>query len=345
MYVDVFQKDFVELGRRLNLALSDELNSSHLHIAMSSSSRVNPYFTIEMQRSAIISIANYMLNEDALRTWIRSYGELLNIREEYIGVIAAGNIPAVGFHDILSVLASGFKCEVKLSKKDRFILPVIINILAEINPFWEDRVLFVAKISTKIRMLIASGSDSTMNIIGSEYCLIPTLLRGSKSSLAVLDGKESNVDIDLLCDDLFLYFGMGCRSISKLFVPYGYDFSQFLQSSQRYLHLLENDEYFSSYKYQKAIMTLSGESFIDGNFFILSEVSDFPPPLALVGIHYYSNIKEIEDFILLSKEKIQVIEWKQRTEYLSFGQSQKPGPSEYADGVDTISFLLSLGQK
>ncbi len=345
MYVDVFIKDFSELGRRMRISLNKETLTPSLSSVMNSSYDENSFFTNQMQLYALSSLANNMLKSEALSSWLINYKENIRERDEYIGIIAASNIPAVGFHDVISVLAAGYKCEVKLSRKDRHLIPWMIAKLAEINFLWTDRVVFVATLSQNIKMVIAAGSDSTMSIIGNEFSHIPRLLRGSRSSVAVINGNESKEELDNLCQDVFLYYGMGCRSISRVFVPKGYDFSNFLESSEGYSELADNSDYSSSYRYQKALMIMSGKKFIDGGFFLIEEADLFPPPLAVIGMSFYSDIDEVERAVKTDKEKIQIVEWAGKEEFLSFGESQNPGPDDYADGLDTVRFLLTNGEK
>lgn len=345
MYVDVFINDFSELGRRVKDAVDKEDIPLPLREYMQSSFDANSFFTFEMQRSSLSSLANFMLQKEVLSSWINYYKENISKRDKFIGIIAAGNIPAVGFHDLMSVLASGYKCEIKLSRKDRHLIPWMISILVEINHFWKDRIMFVPSLSQSIKMVIAAGSDSTMSIIGNNFNHLPGLLRGTRSSVAVILGDESKQEIGNLCKDIFLFYGMGCRSISRVFVPQKYDFSSFLDSSKSFKHLADNPDYNSSYRYQKALMTMSGKSFIDGGFFLLEETDLFPPPLAVIGISYYLKLDDVERVIIGDNEKIQIVEWRGKEGALYFGDSQNPGPFDYADGLDTVSFLLTNGEK
>lgn len=340
MYSDVFIRDFAELGKRVSDMLNNSSDSYVLRESMEMSESENNFFTFMMQREALLAISQYMLNENALKGWLSRYSLSVTLKSSYIGVIAAGNIPAVCFHDILSVLASGYKCEVKLSRRDSHLIPGIFSILADINTFWCDRVVFKERISSSACALIAAGSDYTMKLIGSEFKNIPTLLRGTKSSVAVLSGDEDDKETDSLCDDIFLYFGMGCRSISRILVPENYKFERLIDSSKRYTSLSENRDFNASYRYQKALMTMTGERFIDAGFFILSEECDFPPPLAVVGYQYYKNENQIVEYLRSIEERIQIIEWSGREGCVDPGMSQKPSPDEYADGIDTLSFIL-----
>ena len=344
MYVDVFIRDFSELGRRINSFATSGSVSLSLQEAMHSSLSNNSFFTFEMQREALFSLSNYLLDERLLTFWIKSYNNISE-KDDYAGVVAAGNIPAVAFHDIMSVLASGYKCEVKLSKRDRFLIPWIIHLLSEINQYWRERVLFVHELSSRIKMIIAAGSDATMKILGGRFAHLPSLLRGTKTSLAVITGDESASEINNLCKDIFLYFGMGCRSVSKIFAPEGYDFTQFLESSGRFRYLSDNPDYSSSYKYQKAIMTMTDRHYIDGGYFLIEESDATPPPLAVLAVSYYKDIKQLQKMLDAIVNRIQVIEWAETEGFLTFGNSQNPTPDDYADGIDTVRFLLSNGQE
>lgn len=342
MYREIFLRDMSELGRRVSAELNDSSYNSLLVSSIREAKMENPFFNEEMQKFALNSIAKALLNKEVLYTWISQYENEIKQRELVVGVIMPGNIPAVGFHDLISVLAAGFKCEVKLSKRDSVLIPAIVKILFDINDLWREKILFSSTLSENIIALIAAGSDSTIKILGMNYNGIPSLFRGTRTSVAIINGKESNMELDDICDDIFLYFGMGCRSVTRLFVPKEYNMSHLLESSQRYSMLSENEDYLSSYKYQRAMMKMAGEIFIDGGFFLLSTNELLPPPLSVVGLEYYSDYSEIERFIDINRSKIQAIEGVGRSNFILPGKSQMPGPSDYADGLDTVRFLLDL---
>ena len=345
MYREIFIRDMSQLGIRVSNELKNSPVLSSLNSVIESAYRDNPYFTPEMQRFALNSISNKMLQERLLRGWLQKYDHHKPEKDLLAGIIMAGNIPAVGFHDLLAGLAAGFKCDVKLSKKDKYIIPYLVRLLIEINPFWKEKIHFKESLSLEIDALLASGSDNTMKIIGESFTGIPSLLRGTRSSIGIISGYETLNDIDSLCDDIFLYYGMGCRSVTKLFVPQGYDLSMFLKSSQRYAGLTNNHDYSSLYRYHKATLSMSGEEFTDGGFFLISTNCTFPPPLSVISLEYYKAYSQIENFIELNKDKIQIVESLEGYDFLRPGESQVPGPDDYADGSDTVEFLLSVAQK
>ena len=345
MYREVFIRDMSQLGSRVSGELNKSSNSSPLEAVIESSFEDNPYFTPDMQRFALNSIASKMLQERELREWLGKYNDQISEKDFVAGIIMAGHIPAAGFHDLLAGLAAGFNCAIKLSRRDKYIIPYLITILTEINPYWDSRISVIENVSLGVDAILASGSDNTMQIIGENFQGIPSLRRGTRSSAGILKGYETISDIDALCDDIFLYYGMGCRNITKLFVPHNYDLSIFIKASQRYSNLLHNRDYSSVYRYRKALLKMAGDEFIDAGFFLLAENFSFPPPVSIIALEYYTDYSQIENFIQLNMDKIQIIECIEGQDFLRPGESQTPGPADYADGKDTVSFLLSLAQK
>lgn len=341
MYCEVFIKDFSRLGEIVSALLSENPAGEPLGNAMALSWEANPMFTYQMQREALAAISEQMLREPLLIKWIEPYKNLAVQREEITGIIMAGNLPLVGFHDFLSCVAAGFKTEIKLSGRDRFLLPALYEILCGINHFWKERVAFTDTLSERISKLIATGSDQTVQSIGGIYRGIPQLLRGTRSSLAILDGSENSEELTKLCDDMFLYFGMGCRSISTLIVPQGFDFDLLLKSAQKYAHLGENRDFLSAYRYNKALLTMEEREFVDGGFFLLQKGAPFPPPLSVTGVVEYTSKDEIETFIKMNEARIQAMVSSALTEgFIPLGDAQRPMLDQYADNINTLDFLL-----
>jgi len=264
-----FIKDFSRLGNEIDSMLSDLTQEVSLSRTIEQSFELNPLFTVEMQKHSIHAILEMFLDRRYLEEWVKPFRESVTERENTAGIIMAGNIPLVGFHDMLAGLATGYRLEIKLSNKDKLLLPFFFNHLCKIDKFWEGRVRFVCEMSEDIDVLIATGSDEAINAIGGQYGKIPKLLRGSRSGIALLDGCESKHDLNLLADDIFLYFGLGCRSVSTILVPENYSFKLFLEASERYSGIGDNPDFNAAYKYNRALLKMRKENFIDGNFFLL----------------------------------------------------------------------------
>ena len=341
MYYEHFIKDFSRLGNEIDSMLSDLTQEVSLSRTIEQSFELNPLFTVEMQKHSIRAILEMFLDRRYLEEWIKPFRESVTQRENIAGIIMAGNIPLVGFHDMLSALATGYRLEIKLSNKDKLLLPFLFNHLCKIDKFWEGRVRFVNEMSEEIDALIATGSDEAINAIGGRYGKIPKLLRGSRSGIALLDGSESKHDLNLLADDIFLYFGLGCRSVSTILVPENYSFKLFLEASERYSGVGDNPDFNAAYKYNRALLKMRKENFIDGNFFLLREGNELPPPLSIVNIVYYSTPEKADYFFEKNVGKIQVkLCIGEKSGFLSFGKGQFPSLTDYADNINTVEFLL-----
>lgn len=341
MYCEVFIKDFTRLGQIAAKELEESPSFSSLGKAMLLSFDANPMFTLEMQNVAIKSILKEMLTRTALQRWIEPYRESIRVRDEVAGILMAGNIPLVGFHDFLSCLAAGCRAEVKLSSRDGFLLPALVEILCEINPFWKHRIQFVNSLSEGITKLIAAGSDQTVRSVGGNFRETPSLLRGTRSSFAILDGSESKEMLDKLCDDMFLYYGMGCRSVSTLIVPPEYNFEPLLNAAVRYEYLGSNPDFSASCRYSRAVLQMENLSFIDGKFFLLQKGAAFPPPLAVIGVREYNSLDDIYSFIKTNEEHIQAkVSALEIQGFIKPGDAQHPQLEEYADNINTLDFLM-----
>jgi len=341
MYYEHFIKDLSRLGNEVDSMLSDLTHEVSLSRTIEQSFELNPLFTVEMQKHSIRAILEMFLDRRYLEEWIKPFRESVTQRENIAGIIMAGNIPLVGFHDMLSALATGYRLEIKLSNKDKLLLPFLFNHLCKIDKFWEGRVRFVNEMSEEIDALIATGSDEAINAIGGRYGKIPKLLRGSRSGIALLDGSESKHDLNLLADDIFLYFGLGCRSVSTILVPENYSFKLFLEASERYSGVGDNPDFNAAYKYNRALLKMRKENFIDGNFFLLREGNELPPPLSIVNIVYYSTPEKADYFFEKNVGKIQVkLCIGEKSGFLSFGKGQFPSLTDYADNINTVEFLL-----
>ena len=228
MYKEVFINDFSALGGLIKNSMRDMSGNSLLNRAFEESFKINPLFTVDMQRVALSAVCNKFLNINCLKEWLLPYHKKIFKRDKKIGIVMAGNLPLVGFHDLLTVMASGCCANVKLSAKDRCLIPVLFEMLCEINPFWRKRVTFSEALPENIDLLMATGGEQTSVLMDSLYNQIPKITRTSRSSIAILNGYETVDELQNLADDIFLYYGMGCRSVSTLLVPQEYSFEPLL---------------------------------------------------------------------------------------------------------------------
>jgi len=341
MYRQVFIKDFSQLGLDLKFFLADQKRDLSLSSAMEDSLKKNPLFTRQMQIIAIDAIATNFLSEDALAVWTEPYADLIEERDFCVSIVMAGNLPLVGFHDLLTVLASGRRALIKMSTKDSSLLPAIAEALYSINHYWKGRITFTDSLPEVVEMIIATGGEKASSYFKNLYSKIPGIIRGSKYSVAVLTGKESEEDIMGLGKDIFLYYGLGCRSVSTLLLPADYNLCKLTAALSSFESLVSSEVYRSAYLYQKAISAVSGEWFEDGKFFIYKRDTTTPPPLGVVGINFYSEKKEIENYFLKHSESIQcVVNYRYDNSHIEPGKTQYPVLDDYADGINSLEFIL-----
>jgi hypothetical protein len=343
MYREDFTNDFSLLGECLITALKSPESNPLLNNAFEKSLKNNPLFTVNMQHHAVDAVCTGFLQRERLLSWLLPHSRRIVEREGSVGIVMAGNIPLVGFHDLLVVLAAGFRAEVRLSSKDPFLLPAIYEILCGLNDYWKGRVKFVRKISSDACCLFVTGTDQALSYYRGEYPCTPKVERTSRSSIAILTGKEREEELKLLAQDLFLYYGMGCRSVSTLLLPEGYDLSGLLNPFSYISTELASEDFLQAYRYQKALSSLEGLEFCDGGYFIFRKGISFPPPLGVVNHIEYRDEPDISRIVKNNRDRLQCIVGN----YLpfcnvGFGLAQFPALDSYADGIDTFNFLLNF---
>lgn len=322
--------------------LSDILKKpdAELSLLINSSQQYNAWFTPENTAKAVAAIAE-MLNPKDLHAWIEdndSPETPLNI-----GLVLAGNIPLVGFHDILSVLGSGNRALIKLSSQDKKLTPYILNKLIGIEKGFENLISYVEKL-TDYDAVIATGSNNTSRYFEYYFSKVPHIIRKNRNSLALLTGNESADELKALGNDIFDYFGLGCRNVSKIYVPKGYNFNHFFESIQDFNYVLNHHKYNNNYDYNKSIFLVNMDKHLDNGFLLLKEDSRLASPLAVIYFEEYDNLQELEQNLKTIEDQIQCIisnaELNLKT--YGFGKSQVPSLWDYADGIDTMKFLQGL---
>lgn len=318
--------ELVSLGESLSLWLEGKSQWPELDSAVDLASQENPWFTPFMQKRSISDICSQFLSAEKLLPWIAQYpfAEQKRNRGHRCGIVMAGNIPLVGFQDLLCVLLSGWHPVVKMSSKDRRLFPVLfpkLEYVEEISP-------------SEVDALITMGGNSAAAYFGSRFSGVPTLIRASRFSLAVLTGKETPSELRALSEDVLLYYGFGCRNVSVLLLPSGYDFTPLSVAVSKTVDAYENGLLHRHYLKNRAEMTIDGLPFTDtGNFlfFPLSGGGHNVPPASL-GYTFYKSDSEINAFLLKNKDNIQ-------KKISIFGFAQSPELNDYPDGKDTMSFL------
>ena len=313
-----------------NFANLIELSQSH-----------NGWFTPEQVLHSIQSWAR-ALTEDNLNQWLSNY-DFSKIEPKKVGLILAGNIPLVGFHDFLSVLISGHNVLVKTSSNDQHLLKFLANYLIAVEPNLNSKITFVEGKLEGFDAVIATGSNNTARYFEYYFKDKPSIIRKNRNSVAVLDGTESHEDLVGLGEDIFRYFGLGCRNVSKLFVPKGYNFDNFFKAMYEYRDVINYEKYANNYDYNKAVFLMSNFQLLDNEFLTIKEDVSYSSPISSVFYEFYENLEEIKSRLHTDAEQIQCIVSKDLIpNSVAFGQTQQPKLWDYADNVDTLSFLNSL---
>ena len=308
---------------------------------MDESSEFNPWFTPEFMNKALSSIA-LSLEEENLRKWLSAYPVLNKHKKpKRIGVVMAGNIPFVGFHDFISVLITGNYFIGKPSSKEGGLMKMISGMLTDIEPEYKKYISFTSSILSNIDAIIATGSDNSARYFEHDYKDVPSLIRKNKNGVAILTGKESTRVLEGLAEDVFLYFGLGCRSVSKILIPKDYDFKPLINSFSGFKQLMRNTYYSDNYQYQSAIFKTNNQSVKDTGFLLLQESFGTSSPIAVLYYQYYRSEKELNAYLSQDKNKFQCIVGNS-SGMVPFGRAQYPELWDYADHVDTLKFLGTL---
>ena len=308
----------------------------------------NPWFTPQFVNFAFSSIGS-SLEEINLKTWLCSYPELddLSSGPMDIGVIMAGNIPMVGFHDFISVLLSGNKIIARLSTKDDKLLPAMSAVLTYIEPGFNEYIYFEDNLKNKTDAVIATGSDNSAKYFEYYFGKKPHIIRKNRNSAAILTKEDSAFELKNLADDIFIYFGLGCRSVSKLFIPRDYKIPDLLDQFNHYSYLYNHHKYANNYDYHRAIYLINRDMHYDTGFLLVKEDDSYSSPVGCLYYEFYDNPGSLSVRMEKDSDKLQCIVagsafFKNR---IPFGASQKPMLWDYADNMDTIKFLLNLSQK
>jgi hypothetical protein len=302
----------------------------------------NRFFTIENIRQSVQSIAAYFLNEKKLRQWLGNYQIQNTGNPKRIGLVMAGNIPLVGFHDLLCVLASGNTAVMKLSSKDRFLLPEITAQLSKIEPQFKERIIYTDFLK-QMDAVIATGGNNSSRYFEYYFGKYPHIIRKNRNSIATLTGNETDEDINNLGKDVFQFYGLGCRNVSMLLVPEKYDFNRLLNQWEPYSSLMMEDIYKNNFDYNCTIFLMNKMPHLSTGYLLLRESESLSSPIATLHYKTYRNNEELVGFIRQHKTEIQCVVSSRNIEHsVPFGQSQQPELWDYADGIDTMEFLINI---
>ena len=338
---------FVKVGLFINRHYKNAFNANEtqlhqgLNDLIQTANTYNNWFIPQFVNTAISNIA-ILLSENELVEFCNTEGVADNKNvtdEKTVAVICAGNIPMVAFHDIMCVLLSGHKVLIKLSSDDDILLPFFLKLLTHYEPNFEAKILFSQGKLTNFNAVIATGSNNTANYFNFYFGKYPNIIRKNRTSVAILTGNETAQDFKNLAQDIFLYFGLGCRNVNKLLVPKDYNFNLFFESIIDFSFVVNNKKYGNNYDYHRAIYLLEQMPFLDNNFLMIKQSADLHSPVGVLYYDFYENENDITNYLNKNTEHLQCIVGKN---YAPFGYSQQPVISNFADNVNTLKFLLTL---
>ena len=339
---------FAELGKLFRDIHSNNLNSKYtdwikiFNECISLSHKHNKWFTIKNYKEALLNLGTELEREN-LKKWLSKYNLEEKNSKKTVAIIMAGNIPLVGFHDFLCVSILNLNTILKLSSDDKFVFPQIINFLDYISSGFKKKVKLTGKKIMNFDAVIATGGDNSNKYFEFYFKDYPKILRKNRHSLAVLNGLESQDNLKELGNDIFNYFGLGCRNVSKIFVPSGYDFDKLFGAIYEFKDIINHNKYVNNYDFNKAVFLMNEEKFLDNGFLIIKEDKSFGSPIGCVFYEYYDEVSEVLDYKEKNQQKIQCIVSNEIiVNSIKFGQSQKPKLENYADDIDTINFLLKI---
>ena len=301
----------------------------------------NTWFT---KQNLLFSIENWakVLTKESLTKWITTI-DFSKVTSKKVAIVMAGNIPLVGFHDFLAVLISGHQVIVKQSSNDKHLLPMLAKYLEYVDTSFKDKIILTEEKLTDFDAVIATGNNNTARYFEYYFNDKPNIIRKNRNSVAVLTGTETDKELEKLSDDIFTYFGLGCRSVSKLFVPRNYNFNLFFNGMFNKKEIIFNAKYANNYDYNKAVYLMSEFDLLENGFLMIKEDKSYSSPIATIFFEYYDNEEDLKIKLHEDKEKIQCIVANNFMENeVGFGKTQHPSLTDYADGINTLAFLAVI---
>lgn len=303
----------------------------------------NAWFTPENVLQAVRAIGK-MLNHDDLQTWLPRDANAVFTGKK-VGLVLAGNIPAVGFHDVLCVLVSGHFAMIKASSNDSRLISYILKRLVALEPKFANRYEFTERLAN-FDAVMATGSNNTSRYFEYYFGKVPNIIRKNRNSLALLSGFETQEQLEMLGHDIFDYFGLGCRSVSKLLVPEGYNFEDFFRAIEPFQPIINHHKYNNNYDYNKSVYLVNQTEHLDNGFLLLKQDEKLASPLAVLFYEYYAAIDDAAHKLNAQKDALQcvvsIMQLSAPVQFVDFGKSQQPKLWDYADGVNTLAFLQEI---
>ncbi len=304
----------------------------------------NRWLTDENTRLALQAVRQEFLDKNKLDAWVAQYDIPEQTTPKKVGLIMAGNIPMVGFQDMLNVFVAGHQSLIKYSEKDKHLIPHLIAMMAELDPTSASYFKTVDRLKD-FDAVIATGSNNSARYFEAYFGKYPHIIRKNRTSVAILNGQETEDDFKKLGIDVFRFFGLGCRNISKLYVPKGYDFAPLLETWKRFEYVLNHDKYKNNFDYSFSLIIMNGMPYISNGIVLLQESESLHSRIASLHYEYYNDINEVTEKLQAQQQEIQCIASLQGIDNLNiipYGQAQQPTLNDYADGVDTMNFLYRL---
>lgn len=299
----------------------------------------NGWFT---RKNVLYSIQYWgdQLAPENLTNWSTKY-DLISKRSINVGLVMAGNIPLVGFHDFLMTLLTGNRALIKLSSNDEILMPLVTRRLIQFEPSLKNHISFVTNKLKDFDAVIATGSDNTARYFEYYFRETPHIIRKNRNSIAVLTGNESENQLQALGEDIFRYFGLGCRNVSKIYVPKGYNFESFFKAMYRHKDIIQHAKYANNYDYNKAVYLMSDFKILDNGFMILKKEESLGSPIATIFYEEYDTVNHLKEKITAERGSVQcIVSSGFSDDEINFGQTQQPTLTDYADGIDTAKFLI-----
>ncbi len=322
--------------------LSESKNNAQLEDIINKAYVKNKWFIPEF----ITYNLNYWgehLTSKKLDAWLDTY-PTPSQRGKTVGIVMAGNIPLVGMHDMITVLLSGHKALIKTSSKDNVLIKFIADFLIKETPSLKEKICITDDFFTDVDAVIATGSNNTARYFDYYFKNIPHIIRRNRNGVAVLDGNESNDQLQQLAKDVFFHFGLGCRNVSKIYLPSDMDEKRIMNNMETFRYFTEHNKYMNNYLYNKTLLLMGQQAFLDNDFLLFREHTDITSPVAVLYYERYNNIQNLCSQLEKYKDNLQCIT-SENTDIenaIRFGETQNPDLTTYADNIDTMKFLLNL---
>ena len=336
---------FVKLGRFFSDYINNNLESlerNKFDKAINESILHNSFFSKKNILKSLLSWSN-VLTKKSIDNFLSNYLIKIKKREKKIAIIMAGNIPLVGFHDFFCVILSGNFAIIKLSSKDSHLFKFILSFLVRENPDFSTKFDIVENKLKIFDAVIATGNNISANQFELYFKKYPKIIRKNRHSIAILNGNETKKEIELLANDIFYYYGLGCRNVSKIFIPNNYNLDILFKSFVLWNEVINKNSYSNNYNYYRAIYLLNKEVFFDNGFVLLKESEKIGSPVGTIYFEYYKSDNQIKEMIKKNNEKIQcIVSNNNYPKTIKFGETQMPNLNDFADDIDTFNFLLKL---